>query len=105
MSAFLTAATALAADDNLGQALTWISRHGGPSRTIRGIIGTDEAGYGVLDAPRQTGASVTATIALDVLSARPERGDLIATASLGYRVETVTVDTEAASYTLTLRRS
>lgn len=103
MSAFLRAAQLLSADANLSTALSWISKDGGPPRALRGVLAREEAGFGGEIAPRQVAPATTITIAADALPGRPQRGDLIASEALGWKIESVEADTTGASYLLRVR--
>lgn len=103
--AFAAAATALAADTNMGVDATWTSRLGGAAVAIRVVPSSPEAGYAAGEAPTVAGIAASVTVAATAIPGRPERLDLLTYNDTDYVVAEVMQDARAVSYRLHLRRA
>jgi hypothetical protein len=103
--AFAVAATALAADPNLGVDAVWTSRLGGSSIDVRVVPSSPESTYGGGDGPTVAGVVASATMTAAAIPGRPERGDLLAYGGADYVVAEIAQDARGVSYRLHLRRA
>lgn len=99
------AATALAADPNLGVEAVWTAREGGPPVAVRVIPASPEDRFGMPDAPGSAGIAESVVMPLTALPGRPARLDLLSLRGQGYVIAEVAQDARGASFTLRLRKA
>jgi hypothetical protein len=104
MTAFLAAASVLAADANLGADAAWTAVAGGPAVAIRVVPTRLDEAFGGGEVARQSAISTAVMVAADAIPGRPERGDGLTMAGTDYLVAEIRQDTGGSSFTLMLRK-